>query len=115
MTHPFISADISIFPQETCNFCNIKKCSYRLHFNTRFLNLLALFESLKVVLIKMASMLMISAKMAALDLLKIKVFSNKGYDVIVSEHDVTKKGLSRVQITLWIWSCDQSLVTLRFL
>ena len=63
----------------------------------------------------MASMLMISAKMAALDLLKIKVFSNKGYDVIISEHDATKNVLSRIQITLWIWSCDQSLVTLGFL
>ena len=34
---------------------------------------------------------MMTAKMATLDLLKITVFWNKGYDVIVSVDDVTKK------------------------
>ena len=37
---------------------------------------------------------MMSAKMATLSLLKIKVFWNKGYDVIISVHDVTSKVLS---------------------
>ena len=32
-----------------------------------------------------------SAKMATLDLLKIKVFSNKGYDIIIPVYDVTNK------------------------
>ena len=36
-----------------------------------------------------------SAKVATLGLLKIKVFWNKGYDVIISPHDITKKFLSR--------------------
>ena len=35
-----------------------------------------------------------SAKMATLGLLKIKIFWNKGYDVIISVHDVTNKILS---------------------
>ena len=35
-----------------------------------------------------------SAKMATLGLLKIKVFVNKGYDVITFVHDVTNKILS---------------------
>ena len=35
------------------------------------------------------------AKMATPGLLKITVFSNKGYDVIISFHDVTNKILSR--------------------
>ena len=39
-------------------------------------------------------MLMISANMAILGLLKIKVFWNKGYDIIISIHDVTNKFLS---------------------
>ena len=38
---------------------------------------------------------MMSAKLATLGLLKIKVFLNKGYDVIISAQDVTKKFLSR--------------------
>ena len=36
-----------------------------------------------------------SARIATLDLLKIKVVWNKGYDVITSVHDVTNKVLSR--------------------
>ena len=47
-----------------------------------------------------------SAKMAILDLLKIKVFWNKVYDVIISVHDVTNKILSRelnyiVKVVMW--------------
>ena len=38
---------------------------------------------------------MMSAKMATLGLLKIKVFRNKGYDVIISVYDVINKNLSR--------------------
>ena len=38
---------------------------------------------------------MMSAKMAALGLLKMTVFWNKVYDVIISIHDVTNKILSR--------------------
>ena len=35
--------------------------------------------------------LMMSAKMATLDLLKLKLFQNKNYDVMILVHDVTKK------------------------
>ena len=34
LIHPLNSADISIFSQETSKFCNIKKYTYRLHFDT---------------------------------------------------------------------------------
>ena len=49
---------------------------------------------------------MMTAKMATLDLLKITVFWNKGYDVIVSVDDVTNKILSRdsnyiVDVVMW--------------
>ena len=37
---------------------------------------------------------MMPAKMAILGLLKIKVFWNKGYDAIVSIHDITNNILS---------------------
>ena len=39
----------------------------------------------------MVTILMMSAKMATLGLRKIKVFCKKGYDVIISVYDVTKK------------------------
>ena len=47
-----------------------------------------------------------SAKLATLGLLKIKVFRNKGYDLIISVHDVTNKILSRdlnyiVNLVMW--------------
>ena len=47
-----------------------------------------------------------SAKMAALGLLKIKVYWNKGYDVIIFVHDVTNNILSRnsdsiVVVVMW--------------
>ena len=38
---------------------------------------------------------MMSAKIATPDLLKITIFWNKGYDVIISANDVTNKILSR--------------------
>ena len=38
---------------------------------------------------------MMSAKIAILGLLKIKLFSNKGYNVRISVHDVTNKTWSR--------------------
>ena len=43
----------------------------------------------------MVTILMMSAKLGTLNLLKIKVFWNIGYDVIMSSHDVTNKILSR--------------------
>ena len=43
----------------------------------------------------MVGFLMMSAKLATLGLPKIKVFWNKGYDVITSVYDVTNKILSR--------------------
>ena len=43
----------------------------------------------------MVIILMISAKIVTPGLLKITVFWNKGYDVIIPVHDVTNKILSR--------------------
>ena len=45
--------------------------------------------------LNMVAILMISAESATLDLLKMKVFRNKGYDVMISVHDFTSKVLSR--------------------
>ena len=43
----------------------------------------------------MVIILMTSAKMATLGLLKIEVFRNKGCDVIISVYDIINKNLSR--------------------
>ena len=67
-------ADISIFSTEICIFCYIKKYKYRLHFNVYFLILLTFLESLKVVLINLVAILMMSAKLVTLDLLKKQAF-----------------------------------------
>ena len=53
------------------------------------------FESSKIVLINMVKFLMISAKLATLCLPKLKVFCNKGHDVITSVCNVTNKILPR--------------------
>ena len=60
------------------NFFISKKYGYRLHFNTKFLFLLTLFESLRVVLINIVAVLIMPVKLAALGFLKIMVFRNKG-------------------------------------
>ena len=106
VTHPLSSADISNFSLEISKFCYIKKYMYRLHFDTKFLIVLAFFESLRIVLIKKVTSLMMSAKMATPGLLKIKIFWNKGYDVIIYVHDITNKILSRdsnyiVHVVMW--------------
>ena len=54
----------------------------------------------------MGEYLMMSAKLATLSLLKLKVFWNKGYDDIISVYDVTNEILSRdsnyiVEVVMW--------------
>ena len=68
-----------------------------------------------IVLINMVRISMTSTKMATPGLLKIRVFWKKGYDVIISVHDVIKKFLSRDPNYKQMWTCDQSLVTVAFL
>ena len=74
MTHSLSSADISIFSPEISISCYIKKYIQRLYFDTEFLILITLLESLKVVLINLVTILMMSSKLATLGLLKITVF-----------------------------------------
>ena len=55
----------------------------------------------------MVTILMISAKMATPGLLKIRVFWNVGYDIIIPVHDVTNKILLRdsnyiVDVVMWV-------------
>ena len=55
----------------------------------------------------MVTILIMSGKMATLDHLKMKVFWNKGYNVIISVYDVTKKVSPRdandiVDVVMWL-------------
>ena len=61
----------------------------------------------------MVTILMMSAKMVTLRLLKIKAFWNKGYDVIAYVNDVTNKILSCdsnyvVNVVIWPKFCNSS-------
>ena len=54
----------------------------------------------------MVTTLMMSTKIATPGLLKVKLFLNKGYDDLISVHNVTKKVLSRdsnyiVDMVMW--------------
>ena len=75
------------------------------------------FEFLKIVLINMVTILMMSAKMVTLGLLKIKVFWSKVYDVIIFFHDITNRVLSRdsnyiVDVVMWP-KFDNSSISIR--
>ena len=94
VTHPISPADISNFSPEISQVIYIKKYMYRLHFDSKFLIVLTFLESLKIVLVKKITILMMPAKMGTSGLLKIKVFGNKGYDVIIYVYDVTNRILS---------------------
>ena len=98
--------DISIFSPEISKFCSIKKYRYRLHFGTQFRISLTFIASLRIFLIKLVIILIKSAKMATPGLLKITIFWNKGYDVIIPVDDATNKMLSGgsdyiVDVSMW--------------
>ena len=55
---------------------------------------------------------MMSAKLATTSLVKIKIFRNKGHDVIIIDYNVNNKILLRDLTYILVWLYDQSLVTL---
>ena len=72
VTHTLDYTNISIFLLEIRKFCYIKKYRHRFHLDTWFIILLTFLESLRVVLINIATILMMSAKIATPGLLKTK-------------------------------------------
>ena len=115
VTHPLSSVDMSIFSPKISKLCSIKKYRYRLHFDT-ILHFDIISNSFNFfwvftdhVLINMVTILMVSAKFPTLDPLKIKLFSNKGNDVIISVNDVTNKSLSRDSNFWRIWYLTHGL------
>ena len=89
---PWVLLTSAIFHRK---FCYIKKYMCRLYFESKFLIILAFLESLRIALIKKVTVLLMSAKTATSGLLKITVFWNKVYDVIIYVRDITSKFLSR--------------------
>ena len=73
MTHPLGSADISIFYQKSTTFVLVRNTDKNCILMLKFYFFNIFFESLKVVLITMLAILMMSAKLATLGLIKIKV------------------------------------------
>ena len=64
------------------------------------------FLCLKLVLINVLAILMMWAKLATLDLFKIKVFWSKSYDIIIFFHDVSNKillGNSNYVLDVVMW------------
>ena len=66
-----------------------------MRFHICFLIALTLIEFLKVILINTVAVLTMSKKLATPDLHKIKVFSNKVYDITDYVYDVTNSFLSK--------------------
>ena len=96
----------SIILPEISKFCFIKKYRYRLHIDTYFLILLTYLSLLNISLINIVAILVMSAKMATLGILKIKLFWNKVYNVIIYVDDVTNQILSRdsnyiIDMVIW--------------
>ena len=108
--HPLSSADISTFIPEMSKFCYIKIQIAFWHIISYSFNVSWDF------LIGMVTVLIMSAKMAALSLLKIKVFQNKDYELINSVHDTSPTKFYQVTLfILYMQSYDQSLETIAFL
>ena len=74
-----------------------------------------MFASLKVVLMNIVIALMKSAKVATLVLLNLKVFWIKVMASLFLSITSPTKIYHVTQVILWMWSYDQSLVTLAFL
>ena len=91
---PWVLLTSAIFHQKSANFAISRNKCIDCIFDTKFSVLLTFLESFKIVLIRKVTIFMMSAKMATPGLLKITIFWNKGYDVVISVYDVTNKILS---------------------
>ena len=107
INHLLSSASISIFSLQISNFHYIRKYRYTSNLNTWFLILFTFFESIKVFLINMFAVLMTSAKMATLGLLKENFFWSK----VMKSKSLPKTSPTKLyhvtQIILLMWSFDQ--------
>ena len=92
MTHPLSFANTALLHQKSANYA-ISENTVQVAFWYIISKSFNFFESLKTFLIKMVKILIMSAKLATPDFLKLKIQKNKGYDVIIIDYDVTNKTL----------------------
>ena len=96
---PWVLLSSAIFQRKSANFAISRNtcidCTWY-----KIMNSFKFSWFFKDFLIKKVTILMMSAKIATPDLLKITIFWNKGYDVIIYVHDVTIK----------ISSCDSNYI-----
>ena len=109
-SHSLSSANISIFLLEISKFCYIRKYRYRSICRYIFWYIISnsfnFFWILKDFFNKHGYNFDDVRKMATLGLLKIKVFWNKGYDVIISVYDVINKNFtlkSNYMVDVFMW------------
>lgn len=100
MTQSLTYFDINIFMPLINNFCFIRKYRQIFVFDTSVLIPFTFIESLEVVLINIMAVLMISRPLWR------KIFESKGYEVIISFNDFTKKLSScdsdhTVDVVIW--------------
>ena len=95
VTHPLSSAYISIFPQEISKFALSRNTDIDCMLIHNFQFFLTYFESLRISLTNIIAILIMSAKIATIGFLKIKVFWNKKYNVIISANGIINQFLSR--------------------
>ena len=90
-----ISTDISIFHHKSANFAISRTTDIDCISNS-----FNFFYSFKIVLINMVTLLITSAKMANLHLFEVKIFWNKGYDVISFVQDVMRQKFGNSSISI---------------
>ena len=91
MTHTLSSADIRKNFTGNQQIFLYQEIQIETAFSYIISNSFNFFRVLKIVLIKMVIIFMMSAKMATLDILEIKGFWKKDYDVKIYLHDVINK------------------------
>ena len=112
---PWVLLTWAFFDQNSSNFSISRNADIRNTFWHIISNSFNLFWVFKDCISKHGNNLIMSTKTATLDLLKVKVFWNKDYDVIIFLHDVTKNVYHKTQIILYMWSINQNLAALAFL
>ena len=85
---PGVLLTSAFFHRNFVTFAVSKKYRYGLNFDTQFQIILTWFKFLKVFILNMVGILKMSAKLATLHFLKLRVFWNTLYEVIISVQDV---------------------------
>ena len=116
-SHPLSSPDICNFFNKNQQILLYQETKMKTAFSYKNSNSFNFFESVKIFLINMFTILMMLTKMATLGFLRKKIFWNKYCDVIISVHDVTHKNLSRdssytVDVVMWP-KFDKSSISMR--